>query len=1000
LAIIRRKLSPPDLPPELVPRPRLSEPLAALITGHAVVGVTATAGAGKTTVVREATDRLPLPVAWLTIDGAEAAPGRLLAYVEAAIAGQVPAAAGAGTRALAAGAQHVEAAGLLVDATAGVPLVLVLDQLERLADAPLALGVISALLRHAPAEMRTVLVSRRDLALEIHSTGSWPGIAQINESDLAFTVAEAATALSRHGQTSIDPAEAVAATGGWVAGILFEAWRSEEHVYGAGGEADPLHGYLASQILAGLAEPERDFLVHTSVLTDVTTARAEALGVAGAARSLERLRSVRLPATWSDGGRTLSCHPRFREYLLARLDREPAETRIALRTAYAGLLARAGDYEDATEEYLALGLEEEALRCAELAAPRVVERLDLEIAAGWVKRLTIPAKHSSKPLITAELMAAVGREEYGAAAGVSDRLLGLLGPEEQLPADLGAMIAWCYWLVERYEDCDAVLDRSTPGPPIAMFRWALGVEMLEGTGSYEDEPAPSGAAVDAIPLRLHWTHGRLDRLFGPQRSSWVEAVQKPWRIQALIALGRHDEALALAEEVDGAGWSPVFFDACVRPELLLAAGRVQDVWRAHLLGRDRVAETGSGYFKALNLLLEAKLALRLDRDTARARAVLERVEQLRAGGRVLQVMDEQAVWMGLTLLRENEDEEAARLLRGTVRRLSERDRMLHASAAAVYLAEAEWRLGDEEASDAAAELALTAARRLGSSHLLLSALEDFPAVAARRIDTEPLPDGEWHALGRSLLRRDAAVDLPLAPHLHLHDLGPMALYSDEEELRPRIAKSLELLAFLQQAPGRRASRAELLDALFDGRADPSARSYLRQAVGRLREVLPDESTLGSDAQEVWLGAVDVSTDLQRYRQALAEAADLAGEARLERLESALVLAGRGHFLEGARSEWAAARRSELEATVADTRLAAAEAAFGLGAYARAQELIAGVLAEDQFREEAWRLQMKVADALGDGDGLLSSFLGCERALAAAGLSPSPGTRKLLAQLQR
>lgn len=983
-----------------MPRPRLTAPLAALIDERAVVGVTATAGSGKTTAVREATELLSAPTAWLTLDGTEAAPGRLLAYLEAALAAHAPAAAGVSTGALAAGAQHVEAAGLLIAATAGTEVVLVLDQLERVAEARGALAVISALLHYAPPEVRIVLISRRDLELDIRSTGRWPGIAQIAESDLAFTVEEAGFALERHGRTEIDPAEAVAATGGWVAGVLFEAWRSEEHVYGAGGEADPLHGYLASQILAGLDAADRDFLVRTSLLADVDVARAKRLGLDEAAAALNRLRTLHLPATWSDGGHTLTCHPRFREYLVERLDREPTSVSLPIRAAHASLLAAECQFEDATEEYLGLGARDEALRCAELAAPAVIDRLDFAIAESWIERLATPATQSSPALTTAELMAAVAREEYATASTVSDRLLPLLDPEESIPTELGAMMAWCYWLVERYADCMALLDRSEPGPAIEMFRWAVGVEMPDWTHRYEDEPAPCGAAVDAIPLRLHWTHGRLGRLLPAQRSSWVEAVQRPWRIWALIALGRHDEAMTVADEAGATAWSPVFFDACVRPELLLAAGRVSDAWRAFLHGRDRVADTGSGYFKALNLLLEAKLALRLDHDPVRAAAVLERVEQLAAGRQVLQVMDEHAAWKGLVLLREGNDREAAELLRDTLVRLTERDRLLHVPTVAVFLAEAEWRLGEEEASDDAADAAMAATRRIDSTHPLLCALEDFPAVAARRIDAEDQPDGEWHGVGRALLRRGAIVELPVAPHLHLHDLGPMAIYCEDEEVRPRIAKSIELLAFLQAAPDRRASRSELLGALFDGRADPSARSYLRQAIGRLREALPESAMVHSDAQDVWLDEVEVSVDSQRFTQTLDEASGLAEGLRLGRLEEALAIADRGAFLEGARSEWAASRRTELQQTLTDARLQTAEAAFSLGAYGRARELLDLVLEDDPYREEAWRLRMRIFDAFGDSDGLLACFLGCERALAGAGLSPSPGTQRLLQQLRR
>src|ERR687885_824363 len=96
-------------------------------------------------------------------------------------------------------------------------------------------------------------------------------------------------ALGRVGKAQLDARGGVAATGGWVAGVLFEAWRSAEHVAGVGGEADALHGYLSSQILAQLEPEERELLITTSVLDDVTAERAEALGVDDAGELLASL---------------------------------------------------------------------------------------------------------------------------------------------------------------------------------------------------------------------------------------------------------------------------------------------------------------------------------------------------------------------------------------------------------------------------------------------------------------------------------------------------------------------------------------------------------------------------------------------------------------------------------------------------------------------------------------------------------------------------------------
>ena len=148
--VIRAKLRPPSEPSVFVRRRRLEELLARLIEAHPAVLVSATAGAGKTTAVAAAAGRLNRQLAWLTLDFTDAAPGRLVTYLEAAIAGRLPRLAGVATGALAARIPHPETAGLLVEAIGDEPLLLVIDELERLQDSDEAWAVIEALLRYAP----------------------------------------------------------------------------------------------------------------------------------------------------------------------------------------------------------------------------------------------------------------------------------------------------------------------------------------------------------------------------------------------------------------------------------------------------------------------------------------------------------------------------------------------------------------------------------------------------------------------------------------------------------------------------------------------------------------------------------------------------------------------------------------------------------------------------------------------------------------------------------
>src|SRR5215208_2714532 len=211
-AVIQGKLAIPPLAEWRVERPRLDRSLAALIDRHRVVVVSATAGAGKTTAMAAALRLVERPVAWLTLDRTDAAPGRLLTYVEATLARQLPHLGDVASRALGAGIAHAEAAGLVADAVGDAPVVLVLDELERLGDGSQSWDVIEAFVRHAPPQgMRFVLISRRAIPVALGPLAPGDGVvAALGEAELAFTAREAGDALAGLGEADIDAKEAVA----------------------------------------------------------------------------------------------------------------------------------------------------------------------------------------------------------------------------------------------------------------------------------------------------------------------------------------------------------------------------------------------------------------------------------------------------------------------------------------------------------------------------------------------------------------------------------------------------------------------------------------------------------------------------------------------------------------------------------------------------------------------------------------------------------------------
>jgi DNA-binding SARP family transcriptional activator len=994
----------PPAPARVVARERLDRLIGELLAHHAFVWVCATAGSGKTTAVSHALEHQDRRVAWLTLDDTDTAAGRLVTYLEAALGDHVEAARGVATRALAARLPHPEAAGLLIEAVGEEPVVLVIDEVERIAREPDALAVVSAVVRYAPRAMRVVLISRVEVPIELDASAALGGSATISEADLAFRTGEAARALELAGRRDIDPDHAVEVTGGWVAGVLFEAWRSAEHVAGIGGEADALHGYLSSQILDRLAPEDREFLVSTSVLDDVTAERAQALGELDAAARLASLRARHLPVAWRNEGRSMRCHARLREYLLERLERRGADRVATIRSAHAELLVREGHYEDAVEEFLRAGMPERAAEPAQLVIEGVIDRLDYAVAERWLSAFDTASTGVSGSFAVAEMMLALGREDYGRCGRVADRLH-MASARQRLAREsprAAAMMAWSYWHVGRWRDAAEVISAAPESAEIEAVRFSLNLVDHELAEGRPIRPTLSGSPLDALVIRVMYAHGRLQTLARAEASGWTEAVTGPWRIGLLRATGHPEQALELYERSQVGGWAHVWLHAMVGPEILIDLGRSSEARAAVMRGRELTHASGSLVFVMLNELIEAKMELRCNQDPHAALAVLDRLEDRQAASEYRFIGEAADVWRGLALLMLERSEEAAPHLERAAATMSAGDRVLELPTAAVYLSEARWRLGDEDEAAAAADLAYYAAQRQGSNHYLLQALATFPAVVTRRLDYEPRADSAWHELGRALRSQQIEVDLPFGARVELKEFGePSILVDGAPTPRPRIGKSYELLAFLTARSTPAASRDELLTGLFGGRTDSSARSYLRQAVHHLREVLPDEVRLDSNPARVSLEpSVSLSSESARLERLLAEAGRLQGQERLEVTLRAIALTEHGEYLEGLSSRWIEERREYLSRLTTEARYDAAELAFAAGRYNDAMRLVEAILSRDPFREAAHRLEMRIANAIGDEDRVIAAYRRCEQTLSRLGTAPSATTRQLLETLRR
>jgi LuxR family maltose regulon positive regulatory protein len=988
--LLEGKTTIPSLPRQLVARPRVAERLVGLIGSHHVVAVLATPGAGKTTAVVQTIGEIGTPVAWLTLDDADAAPGRLLLYLQAALCRAVPETTPIAAQALAAGVAHAETAALLAEAMPAGPAVLVVDELERLAAAPEAIRVLASFIRYARRETRIVLVGRRDVPLDIGSRVGLHDIARLDERELAFNPEEVEVALALRGLQDVDPASVVDATGGWVAGVLFEAWGPQGSAEREAGDGDPLAGYLGEQILEGLDPGEREFLVVTSLLRDVDAHSARALGEERAEEMLARLADRYLPVTWTRKGTVMRSHPRFRDHLRNVLARRDPGVLRELLTRHGLALAADGHDEEAAVELLAVDQAAEALEPAARALPAIIARQDLAVADSWLRRFAAAGLADEPGLLRARLSLAITLEEFGRAVDAADRLRAVGHPQG---GDERALAAWAYWHVGRLDDARAMLadaPRAGVGQVVGFLFSLVDPEPPRIL------PQPSGGPLDALLLRIMYARGQLAEVRDAPVSAWMPAKE---RISAYRALGELDRTRELLTAPEGVVHN-LRSEATVRAELMIDLGHEDEARQALVTGRAKLVSSESFVFDVISQLLAAKLELRMRADGERALAILRGAEAAGPTRRYGHLAEQLDTWAGYALLLSGEDEAGLTRLETAVGSMLAAGRILELPTAAVCLAEARWRAGLADAAHDAADVALEAAQRQGSMYLLIQALRDLPGVAARRLDAETSVDGAWHEIMRSLAFQRPRQQGPHRLQVRLHDFGTGRLVVDGIEQRARIAKTYALLAYLAASP-ELVTRDELLDALFDARADASARAYLRQAIHGLRQLLPDGLDVIVDRRGLLLsdpGAVDSDSLLLEAR--LDSAACLRGTRRYEAVAQALKATEAGPFLSTVDCAWVHQRRAELAVLITEARIGMAVSAFEDSRGDLAEPILKRVLAEDPYRERAWRLLMRMAVARGADDDVIALYRGCEQALRDVGLEPSEPTRLLVGGLRR
>jgi ATP/maltotriose-dependent transcriptional regulator MalT/DNA-binding SARP family transcriptional activator len=408
-----------------ITRPELSAQLNTALDRGAVLLV-AGAGFGKTMALEQALATRGEAAAWVRCGEAERDAGQLLARLVRALGESVPGATEVLAEQLGELDPRTELRTLLGDLEQLLvdPVVVVIDDAEKLGSAADALGLVEALL-HAPVPgLRVAVASRTALGLRVARLRVAARLAEFGPAELAFNAAECAQVLAA--QTAIAATETevnavMAATEGWPLGVVLSGLAGGIAAVEEPRARDELFEYLAQEVLDALDEPFRREVLRSSLPEELTAACRAALGLDDRFAGRVSREGLMLRELHHVSG-TYRWHPLMRAFLLDRArDRLGRGEWPELHAAVAAALASEGRTAQAIGHWLEAGRWFEALEAMAGEGVNLL-RLAPGLVRTWLDRL--PADVRSAPLsrfVEAQLA-------YSASAF-----------EESIPTLIGAM---------------------------------------------------------------------------------------------------------------------------------------------------------------------------------------------------------------------------------------------------------------------------------------------------------------------------------------------------------------------------------------------------------------------------------------------------------------------------------------------------------------------------------------------------------------------------------
>ncbi len=331
--------------------------------------ISAPTGYGKTTLLAHwrQVEEAEVPFAWVSLDEQDNDPIRLWRHIMEALHRTLPDEEDFGTDVLvgmsAVGQGFVGTTlPTLINELAELPyqVVVVLDDYQFVTEED-AHESVAFFVEHLPENVHLVISSRTDPPLPLGRLRARGEMNEIRTEQLAFSEEEAECLLNEKMGLDIGPDDLcvlLERTEGWPAGIYLASLslqnKEDKHAFieSFRGSNRYIVGLLGEEVLAGLPEEVRQFLLETSVLRTMTGPLCDAVtGREGSAALLRELaRSILFVVSLDEQGEWYRYHHLFSELLLFELESSRPKLVPTLRKRASVWLEGAGYFEGAIRQ--------------------------------------------------------------------------------------------------------------------------------------------------------------------------------------------------------------------------------------------------------------------------------------------------------------------------------------------------------------------------------------------------------------------------------------------------------------------------------------------------------------------------------------------------------------------------------------------------------------------------------------------------------------------------